>query len=95
MISLFIKLKAKVLKNVIMTIILLLHLSNLYLLTIGKSGSMKNLSLSDMLGHPLASEKKQALTVKTLGVFSESISSKKYNNLFLQNLKNLGPYISR
>jgi len=48
-----------------------------------------------MLEHLHVSEKKQVLMERTLGESSESINSKKFNNLSLPNLNNLGLYTSK
>lgn len=66
------------------------RLNNQYPPFTEENGLMKNPYQSSTVEHLHASERKQVLMGKTLGVFSESINSKKLNNSWLQNQRTLG-----
>lgn len=80
----------KCLKRTPIICIWLPPLSNLFLLCTRMNGSENKISLYVMPEFPLASEKKPELPERTTGVFSESINSKKLNNLSWPPRMNLG-----
>ncbi len=81
--------------NKAMMPILSLPQNNQSLLCTETNGLKKLISPSDTEVFPHASEKRQAPMVRITGASSESINSKKLNNLLSANLNNLGSFMRK